>query len=156
MKKNFLIITLLLFCVQVFAQTNLKQIIKGEKGVSKHFVTLDEKNRLLLILRRHATLFGLDPQSDLVLMNTSHDQVGQTHYRYYQTYQNIPVENTMYIAHTANSKLSGMSGVIVTDFNAGMQQRAVAKISSKMLWMLPYNMLVPKDICGRMQQWSEG
>src|SRR5678815_770744 len=131
MKKNFLIITLLLFCVQVFAQTNLKQIIKGEKGVSKHFVTLDEKNRPAFDPSQARALFGLDPQSDLVLMNTAHDQVGQTHYGYYQTYQNIPVENTMYIAHTANSKLMGMSGVIVTDFRADMQQKAVPSITVK-------------------------
>jgi hypothetical protein len=43
MKKNSLIVIFLLFCAHVFAQTNLKEIIKGEKGVSKHFVTLEEK-----------------------------------------------------------------------------------------------------------------
>src|SRR6476620_71899 len=124
MKKNLLIMVLFLFCVRAFTQNSLKQIIKGEKGVSKHFVTLDEKNQPAFDPSQTRNQFDLDSGSDLVLINTTHDQVGQTHYRYYQTYQNIPVENTMYITHTANSKLLGMSGVIVTDFNAGMQQRA--------------------------------
>src|SRR5215471_19556056 len=122
MKKKLLFILLLLFCVQAFAQNHLKEIIRGEKGVSKHFVTLDENNRPAFNPSQARDQFGLDPASGLVLMNTTHDQLGQTHYRYYQTYQNIPVENTMYIVHTANAKLQGMSGVIVTDFNAGMQQ----------------------------------
>src|SRR5205085_5738005 len=58
-------------------------------------------------------------------------QIGETHYRYYQTYLKIPVENTMYIVHTANDKLLGMSGVIVTDFSADMPQKAMAKISTQ-------------------------
>jgi Zn-dependent metalloprotease len=131
MKKNLLITVLLLFCVQAFTQNTLKQIIKGEKGVSKHFVTLDEKTQIAFNPSQARDLFGLNPQSDLVLMNITHDQVGQTHYRYYQTYQNIPVENTMYIVHTANAKVVGMSGVIVTDFSADMPQRVQAKISTQ-------------------------
>ena len=122
---------LFLFCVRAFTQNTLKQIIKGEKGVSKHFVTLDEKNQVAFNPSQARNLFGLDPQSDLVLMNTIHDEIGQTHYRYYQTYQNIPVENTMYIIHTANEKLLGMSGIIVTDFNANMLQGNAAKISTQ-------------------------
>jgi Zn-dependent metalloprotease len=123
MKKNLLLMALVVFSVQAFAQNNLKQIIKGADGVSKHFVTLDDKNRLAFNPLQARDLFGLNAQSDLVLMNVTHDRVGQTHYRYYQTYQNIPVENTMYIVHTANSKLTGMSGVVVTDFRADMQQK---------------------------------
>ena len=62
-------------------------------------------------------------------MNVVHDEIGQTHYRFYQTYLNIPIENTMYIIHTANNKLLGMSGVIVTDFKTDMQQKNTAKIN---------------------------
>lgn len=131
MKKSLLITMFLLFCVYAFTQNSLNQIIKGPKGVSKHFVTLDEKTNFTFNPSQARSLFGLDAKSDLVLMNTIHDEIGQTHYRYYQTYQNIPIENTMYIVHTANGKLLGMSGAIVTDFNTNMSQSSTAKINIK-------------------------
>jgi Zn-dependent metalloprotease len=131
MKKKLLITVMLFFCVQAFTQNALKEMIKGVKGVSKHFVTLDEKTQLAFNPSQAHDMFGLDPKSGLVLMDVIHDQVGQTHYRYYQTYQNIPIENTMYIVHTLNGKLLGMSGVIVTDFNADMPQRLAAKFSAQ-------------------------
>jgi Zn-dependent metalloprotease len=131
MKKNFLITVLLLSCLQAFTQNALKEMIKGLKGVSKHFVTLDEKTQLTFNPSQARDMFGLDPKSNLVLMDVIHDQIGQTHYRYYQTYQDIPIENTMYIVHTAHGKLLGMSGVIVTDFNADMSQRIASKVSTE-------------------------
>jgi bacillolysin len=129
MKRKLLTVALLFFCVQAFTQNQLKQLIKGEKGVSKHFVTLDDKTQIAFDPSRAENLFGLDPKSNLVLTGKEQDEIGRTHYRYYQTYQKIPIENTMYIVHAANDKLLGMSGVIVTDFSADMPQRAQAKIS---------------------------
>ena len=129
MKKKLLIAILLFVGVNTFAQNALKELIKGPKGVSKHFVTLEENNRPAFNPSQARSILGLDPNSDLVLMNVIHDQIGQTHYRYYQTYMKIPIENTMYIVQTANEKLLGMSGVIVTDFTTDMPQKSTAKIS---------------------------
>jgi Zn-dependent metalloprotease len=129
MKRKLLIVVSLLFCAHSFAQNALKELIRGPKGVSKHFVTLQENNQQPFNPAQARIALGLDPKSDLVLMNVMHDEIGQTHYRYYQTYLNIPIENTMYIIHTANNKLLGMSGVIITDFKTDVQQKSVAKIS---------------------------
>lgn len=131
MKKSVLITIFIIFCVSAFTQSSLKQLITGPKGVSKHFVTLDEKTNFTFNPSQARSLLGLDAKSDLVLMNTTHDEIGQTHYRFYQTYQKIPVENSMYIVHTANGKLLGMSGAIVTEFNANMPQNTTAKINLK-------------------------
>ena len=131
MKKRLLFVILLFCSMQAFTQNILKQIIKGPKGISKHFVTLEADNQVVFNPVQARNLLGLDPKSDLVLINTIHDQVGQIHYRYYQTYMHIPIENTMYIVHTANEKLLGMSGVVVTDFTADMPQKSEAKISIK-------------------------
>src|SRR5690349_15695890 len=97
MKRKLLIAILLFVGANTFAQNALKEIISGPKGVSKHFVTLEENNHPSFIPSRARAILGLDPNSDLVLQNVVHDQIGQTHYRFYQTYLNIPVENTMYI-----------------------------------------------------------
>ncbi len=129
MKSKLLLAILLFVCANTFAQNALKEIIRGPKGVSKHFVTLEENNRPAFNPSQARTILGLDPNSDLVLENVVHDQIGQTHYRFYQTYMKIPIENTMYIIHTANEKILGMSGAIVIDFATDLPQKATAKIT---------------------------
>ena len=54
-----------------------------------------------------------------------------THYRYYQTYNNIPVENSMYIAHTKSGKLTSMSGTMVTQFDSKMNQKIGTSVSTE-------------------------
>lgn len=53
-----------------------------------------------------------------------------THYRYYQTYKGIPVENSMYIAHTKQGRLISMSGSVVTDFDSRLESRS-SSLSAK-------------------------
>lgn len=127
MKKYLLFIGVLITCTQTFAQNSLKQIITGPNGLSKHFVKLEQAQQVNFNPSQAANLFGLDAKSGLELMNSFTDNIGQTHYRYYQTYKGIPIENTMYIVHTVNSKLTGMSGVVVMKFNAEMESRSLAK-----------------------------
>lgn len=131
MKRNLLAAGLLMLGTAGSAQNALKEIITGPKGVSKHFVRLEENNHPAFNPQQARNVFGLDAKSGLVLMNVVQDEIGQTHYRYYQTYQGIPVENTMYAVHTSNEKLLGMSGVIITDFSANMQQKGIAKITAQ-------------------------
>lgn len=127
MKKYLLFIGVLIIGTQAFAQNSLRQIITGPNGISKHFIKLEQAQQISFNPAQAANLFGLDPKSNLELVNSFTDNIGQTHYRYYQTYKGIPIENTMYIAHTANSKLIGMSGVVVLKFAAEMESRSLAK-----------------------------
>jgi len=74
---------------------------------------------------------GLDPLSDLVLTSKETDELGFTHYRFSQTYKGIPVENSMYIIHVKNGRITGLSGEIVTDFDTKNQHSATAGISKQ-------------------------
>lgn len=99
-------------------------ILGGERGMSKHFTTLDEPQQVAFSPSNARNTFGLDANSDLVLRNSETDNLGMIHYRYYQTYKGIPVENTMYIAHTKAGNLVAMSGSVVTDFDQQTANRS--------------------------------
>ena len=75
-------------------------------------------------------MLDLNQNSELVLQKTESDKLGFIQYRYYQTYKGVPVENTMYIAHTKNGVLKSLGGTIVTDFDEMMDQRSSQKISN--------------------------
>ena len=136
MKKNKLqvIILTILICTIVssaFAQTNLRSIIQGEKGRSANDSRVSVDQKISFIPSQAKAIFGLDNNADLVLKNTEPDQSGYVHYRFFQTWNGVPVENSMYIVHTKNGLLTGMSGSIILDFDQQMAQRSVNSMSAK-------------------------
>lgn len=114
-----------------FGQKNLRNKIIGANGLSKQFVQLEASEKVPFNPQQARAILGLDAGSDLVLKNSETDKLGFTHYRYNQTYKGIPVENAMYVAHTANAQLTGMSGSIITKFDAPQTANTSAKLSAK-------------------------
>ena len=130
MRKLLLLLCILGLISNTFAQNALLRKINGEHGLSKQFTKLEDAEQVPFSHNNARNTFGLNANSDLVLLRTETDKLGLTHYRYYQTYHNIPVENSMYIAHTKSGKLTSMSGTIVTQFDSKMDQKIGASLSS--------------------------
>ena len=131
MKNNVLTLICLALITQAVAQNQLSTLIRGSNGTSNKFVTLSPSQQFAFSASQAKSVFGLNQNSDLVLKSTEQDQIGYTHYRYYQTYNGIPIENTMYIVHTKSSLLTGMSGVIITDFSSQMPARSAVAITGQ-------------------------
>lgn len=131
MKKQIFTLSLLVFFSAAYAQKNLRLALSGEHGVSKHFTTLDKSQQVAFNPANARSTFGLDANSDLVLQNSETDQLGMSHYRYYQTYKGLPVENAMYIAHTQRGILMSMSGSVVTDFDSQIANRSFSLSSQQ-------------------------
>ncbi|MGN6617706.1 MAG: M4 family metallopeptidase [Ilyomonas sp.] len=128
MRKKLLIITLLMLAVSSYAQNRFNQMIQGDNGLSKRFVHIPDNQQANFDPLNARSFFGLDANSNLVLMNKEVDQIGQSHYRYYQTYKGIPIENTMYIVNTSGASLTGMSGDIIVNFDKQIQQRNTSTV----------------------------
>lgn len=126
MKKQALTLLFVIVLTNTYAQTNLKPVITGEKGLSNHLTVLDTSLQLTFNPSKAKDIFGLDISSNLVLLNSETDNLGMTHYRYSQTYNNIPVENAMYVAHTEGGKLVSVSGSVITEFSSGNKQNPSA------------------------------
>jgi Zn-dependent metalloprotease len=58
--------------------------------------------------------FSLTAQYGFVLINEMADGLGFTHYRFQQTFQQIPIEGTMYIVHVKNGIIHSMNGTLFT------------------------------------------
>ncbi|MFN5370558.1 MAG: M4 family metallopeptidase, partial [Bacteroidia bacterium] len=54
-----------------------------------------------------------DGPISLKLLSKENDQLGETHYRYQQTVNNLPVIGTMFLAHSKNGKVYGFNGELV-------------------------------------------
>jgi bacillolysin len=129
MRKLILLLCIIGSLSNIYAQKALLQKINGEGGLSKQFTKLEDAEQVPFSPGNARNTFGLNANSDLVLMRTEPDKLGLTHYRYYQTYHNIPVENSMYIAHIKSGKLTSMSGTIVTQFDSKIDQKSGASLS---------------------------
>jgi Zn-dependent metalloprotease len=129
MKKQIFTLLTLVLCTVSYAQKNLLEKITGEGGISNHFTRLSDAEQIPFNPRQARAALNLDPSSDLVVISSEADDVGQTHYRYYQTFNGIPVENTMYIAHVKTGKLAGISGNIITEFDNSVVSRMTASLS---------------------------
>jgi bacillolysin len=132
MKSKILSLALLSFVIcQAYSQDFVGAIIRGERGISKQFTSLENNQKIPFNPALAKSLLNLNKNSDMVLMRSESDKLGFIHFRYYQTYNGVPVENTMYIIHTRNGLLRSLGGTIITDFDDLMDKRSAQRISGE-------------------------
>ncbi|MDZ4759031.1 MAG: M4 family metallopeptidase [Bacteroidota bacterium] len=73
----------------------------------------------------------------LKLLTNETDQIGYTHYRFQQLYNNLPVENTMYLVHVKEGKIVSMNGLLYHHFNIGFNKSITedAALKKAMIYM---------------------
>jgi Zn-dependent metalloprotease len=130
MRKVLLAITIVFFCYTVNAQ-NIIDLLKTNNGIAKQFLLLPENLQKSFSSANASIIIGLNPKSDLKLYSTEKDEFGYIHYRFYQTFDDIPIENSMLIAHVKNGKLISISASIVIDFDYSLMKRPASQISEK-------------------------
>src|SRR5947208_9260690 len=130
MRKGIFTIVLLTAILQTYSQKNLREAIRGELGTSKKFVELGTNLQRPFSFTQLRSILELDRQSDFVSMDQLTDKLGFTHYRFYQTLKGIPIENSMYVAHVKNGRLSKLSGEIVVDFDESNDYSPVATLTA--------------------------
>ncbi len=131
MRKGIFTILLLTILVQSYAQKSLREMISGDHGISKKFITLPSHLQRTFSFNQLKSDLDLATQSDLVLLDQQTDKLGFTHYRVYQTLKGIPIENSMYLAHVSAGKLLKLSGEIVVDFDESNDYSPLASLSAK-------------------------
>jgi bacillolysin len=130
MKRKILSLAVFTFLIITsYSQSFVSTIIRGERGISKQFAAVGDNQKISFNSSQLKALLDLDQNSDLVLWRTEQDKLGFIHYRYYQTYRGVPVENSMYIVHTKYGVLKSLGGSIVTDFDPLIDQRTSQKVS---------------------------
>src|SRR6185369_2818008 len=130
MRKGIFTVVLLTALLQAYAQKSLRETIRGDRGISKKFIELSSDEQRTFSSSQLRSVLDLDKRSDFVSMEQQGDRLGFTHYRFYQTLRGIPIENSMYIAHVRNGKLSKLSGEIVVEFDESNDYSPVPVLSS--------------------------
>ena len=129
MKKLFFSFCIFGCISHASAQSGLLARISAGKKVTAQYTKLEAGDRVDFNASKPKAAFGLEPNADLKLINSETDALGQSHYRYMQTYKNIPVENSMLIAHTSGGKLQAISGAVIAKFDGPMVQKSAASVS---------------------------
>ncbi len=114
------------------AQNSMRETIRGENGLSKHFVKLNASQQVNFSDALANAVFNFDDALKLSLIKSESDDLGQVNYRFCQTYKGIPIEGSMYIVQTKSGKATGLSGEIITDLPSGLKSASsVAAIQQK-------------------------
>jgi len=127
--KIILLVCFIFLSALIYAQNSMRDVIRGEKGISKHDITLNANQQVAFNGKQAKAILGLDADCDLLLTRSETDALGQTHYRYTQTFRGIPVEDAMYIVHIKNGKATGMSGEIIIDFSPDLKSALTTLLS---------------------------
>ncbi|MEY4926169.1 MAG: hypothetical protein RI894_605, partial [Bacteroidota bacterium] len=116
--KYSLSLTLCALSLGAIAQDALRQATKGENGLFKEFVTVqgDISAPKAADINLVARTLGLDANSSVKVLSNDADQIGCSHLRLQQTYQGLPIENSMFLLHERGGKLLSMNGQLVQDF----------------------------------------
>ena len=131
MKRIYLLAISTLIIINVNSQTTIKgaaadKIIRGAETIR---VANETKIPEYVQFRQGSEIeveglqtwlhsaFNLPATISLKLLSTEKDNIGMVHYRYQQTISGIPVEGTMYIAHTKNNKVVFVNGMMYDKFN---------------------------------------
>ncbi len=68
-------------------------------------------------LATNKTALSLDINDDLTLCTTKDDALGYRHYRYQQTYKDIPIEGAIYLMHEKNNRVKHANGQLIRRLN---------------------------------------
>ena len=95
----------------------------GQLALKSHVASTEENNQFIIRLAPNQkevfnptnpeASLGLNSNTSLSILSKESDALG-VYYRYQQKINNLPVENSMLIAHTQNGQLSLLSGNIIT------------------------------------------
>ena len=113
MKKNSLLFTLVCITSLSFGQINLRTRENTSEEKNQFIIRLSDQERQSFNPEKAERSLGLADNVSFNLLSKENDGLG-TYYRYQQKINNVPVENSMLIAHTRNGELSVISGNIIS------------------------------------------
>ncbi|MEP6465665.1 MAG: M4 family metallopeptidase [Parafilimonas sp.] len=113
------------------AQSSMREIVRGDNGISKHYVTLKASQQVNFSEALANSIFNFDADLKVNLKKAESDDLGNINYRFYQSYKGIPVEGAMYIVQTKNGKATGISGEVITDVPASLKNASTTDAIAK-------------------------
>ena len=114
---------------QVYEGNNASLIIPGcskvwiqQNSSIPAFIEFKPQNQIIVSDFKNwvSETFNLDKRYDFILIDTSTDEIGYTHYKYREYYSGYPIEKAIYIIHAINGKISSMNGLLFDKINVDL------------------------------------
>ncbi len=116
MRKLSTAVLILCFYVTASSQNLVSVISDPHKKISNFYTDFSGLKIPAFNAAKASTMFGLETSSALSVIDKETDNFGFVNYRMVQTYQTLPIENSMYLLHVKNNQLISGSGYIITHF----------------------------------------
>lgn len=131
MKYKILSLAFMALALSSYAQKNLRSIIKSDNGVSQRFIQVPASMQSAFSSKNADAVLGADAGSKLIIKNQFTDNLGYTHFRYYQTYKGYEIQNSSFMFHTKNGKLISAGGETVVEFSKTNRYNTTASVSAQ-------------------------
>ncbi|MEI6854246.1 MAG: hypothetical protein WCL06_15465, partial [Bacteroidota bacterium] len=130
MKKVLTTICLIILSTVLFAQVyegrNAEKFVKGSQMVrfsnnfeNPTYIRLNEaaQPNFYDLQTWLTSTFNLVSGSGIVLLNKETDQIGFEHFRYQQTYNNVPIREAIFLVHVNQGKIISFNGTIFSNLS---------------------------------------
>jgi Zn-dependent metalloprotease len=167
MKKRFSVFLLFLMGASgLFAQKLLNDgsplSALCTQGTVKNYIYIKQDAVISpdILVSIYKSSFGLGERDRLEQKNIFADQIGQTHYRYQQTCQGVPVLGADIVVHTQQGKAVSVNGRLIKGLNVNTSpaisadaaiQKAISFVGAdRFMWEDPKNEEMLKHISGNL------
>ena len=129
--KALLLVLALLLGMHTNAQKSIREALAGENGLMSTITTLKADQQFAFdILHPEANILS-NSNSKLLLLNSETDALGETSYRFQQTFDGYPIENSMVIVRVKNNNVIGINGAAILDFSDNLLQQEIVSLSKE-------------------------
>jgi len=120
--KALLLVLALFLGMHSNAQKSIREALAGENGLMSTITTLKTDQQFAFEIQHPEANILTNSNSKLLLLNSETDALGETIYRFQQSFDGYPVENSMVIVRVKNNNLIWTSGEAIPSFNDDMLQ----------------------------------
>ena len=127
--KALLLILALFLGMQTNAQKSIREALAGENGLMSTITTLKADQQFAFDMQHPEANILSNSNSKLLLLNSETDALGETSYRFQQTFDGYPIENSMVIVRVKNNNVIGINGAAILDFSDNLLQQEIVSLS---------------------------
>lgn len=109
---------ILVCCAIIVSTFVLKKHPADKPKINNEWITFESANQKSAInLLQDKTALKLSVNDEMHLLSSKNDALGYRHFRFQQTYKDVPIEGAVYLMHEKNNQVKNANGKLVRNLN---------------------------------------